>query len=312
MEYSSGSPPPLRQPSLRPDRPSGSTFKRLLAPIGVVLLLLLKFGAKLKFLILPILKFFPVLFKTGGTMIISIWVYANWWGVWFAAGFVLLIFVHELGHLLAARQQGLKVGAPVFIPFMGAIIALKEAPKNAWIEAQVGIGGPMLGTLGAGICYLIYLATGAPIWSALAYVGFFINLFNLAPIGFLDGGRIVTALSPWLWLVGLVIVGAMTIAHPNFLLFLILILSLPRLFFLFRKKTEAEKRYFEVTPSQRVTMAAMYFGLIALLFVGMQEAYVEHGPRTTDHGPQTTDGMNHEAQSVALELWSQIREPRSI
>src|SRR5436190_267033 len=109
-------------------------------------------------------------------------------------GFVLLIFVHECGHLLAAKRLGLKVGAPVFIPFMGALIALKEAPRNAWIEAQVGIGGPMLGTLGAGICEVIYLAGGNPLFRALAYSGFFLNLFNLMPVGFLDGGRIVTAL----------------------------------------------------------------------------------------------------------------------
>ncbi len=267
----------MREPTSPGPRSALDTIKRFLAPAGIVLLLLLKFGGKLKFLILPVAKFFPLVLKTGGTMVLSIWAYAMLWGVWFAAGLVLLIFVHELGHLIAARQQGLKAGAPVFIPFMGAIIALKEAPKNAWIEAVVGIGGPILGTCGAGICYLIYLMTGAPIWSALAYVGFFLNLFNLAPIGFLDGGRIVTALSPWLWLVGLVIVGAMTIARPNFLLFLILILSLPRLFFLFRNKTEEERRYFEVSPSQRATMAAMYFGLIALLFAGMHEAHVDHG-----------------------------------
>ena len=141
-------PPPLFAPE-PPGKPSGwDRVKKLFAPIGIIAVLLLKFGAKLKFLIVPLLKFFPALLKTGGTMFISIWVYATIWGVWFALGFVLLIFVHELGHLLAARKCGLKVGAPVFIPFMGALIALKEAPRDAWIEAQVGIGGPMLGTLG--------------------------------------------------------------------------------------------------------------------------------------------------------------------
>ncbi len=240
--------------------------------------LCLKFFAKLKFIILPVLKFLPAILKTGGTMLLTIWVYAMVWGVWFAVGFVLLIFVHETGHLLAARRIGLKVGAPVFIPFMGAFIALKEAPRNAWIEAVVGIGGPMLGTLGAGICWLIYLATGHAMFAALAYTGFFLNLFNLAPVGFLDGGRVVTALSPWLWLVGFVILLAITVAHPNFLLILILIASVPRLFSLFRRKSEAEQRYFEVTPAQRWTMAAMYFGLIALLVAGM---HLSHVPRET-------------------------------
>ena len=236
--------------------------------------LIVKFFAKLKFIILPALKFFPVILKTGGTMILSIGAYFLLWGLWFAVGFVLLIFVHETGHLVAAKRLGLKVGAPVFIPFLGAYIALKEAPKNAWVEAQVGIGGPMLGTLGAGICELIYLATGKPIFQGLAYAGFFVNLFNLAPLTPLDGGRIVAALSPKLWIVGLAIMVLLMAMQPNFLLVLILILALPRLLTLFRAKSEAEKRYFEVTPRQRVTMAVMYFGLIALLVLGMHITHV--------------------------------------
>ena len=207
-------------------------------------------------------------------MILTIGVYAMIWGVWFAVGFVLLIFVHECGHLLAAKRLGLKVGAPVFIPFMGAFIALKEAPRNAWIEAQVGIGGPMLGTVGAAVCEVIHLVTGNSMFGALAYTGFFLNLFNLLPVGFLDGGRIVTALSPWLWIAGFLILAVMTILHPNFLLILILIFSAPRIFFLFRGKSDDERRYFEVTPAQRWTMATMYFGLMVLLVLGMQLSHV--------------------------------------
>src|SRR5438445_2851975 len=239
-------PPPVVAPPVFHPAPSAPQHQhrgwlaKILGPLGVVGVLLLKFFAKVKFLLLPILKFLPVLLKTGGTMLLSIGVYAAFWGVWFAVGFVVLLFVHESGHLLAARRLGLKVGAPVFIPFMGAVIALKEAPRNAWIEAQVGIGGPMLGTLGAGLCELVHLATGNPLFRALAYTGFFLNLFNLAPVGFLDGGRIVTALSPWLWLVGFAIIVALTILQPNFILVLILVFSVPRLFSLFRRKSEAE------------------------------------------------------------------------
>jgi len=270
-------PPPPPPPTWGREEPSAwQKIKKLFAPFGVIGVLILKFFAKLKFILLPALKYFPVILKTGGTMILTIGVYAMIWGVWFAVGFVLLIFVHECGHLLAAKRLGLKVGAPVFIPFMGAIIALKEAPRNAWIEAQVGIGGPMLGTLGAGVCELIHIATGNQMFGALAYTGFFLNLFNLLPVGFLDGGRIVTALSPWMWLIGFAILAAMTIMQPNFLLILILIASLPRLFSLFRKKSDIERRYFEITAEQRWIMATMYFGLIALLVLGM---HVSHIPR---------------------------------
>jgi len=279
MDQNPDTPPPLLTNFGPPPQPSGwDRFKKFLAPLGILALLLLKFGAKLKFIIAPVIKFFPMILKTGGTMILSIGAYAMMWGIWFAVGFVLLIFIHELGHLLAARKCGLKVGAPVFIPFMGAFIALKEAPRDAWIEAQVGIGGPMLGTLGAAICEMIHLTTGNQLFRALAYTGFFLNLFNLAPVGFLDGGRIVTALSPWLWVVGFVLILVLTVLKPNFILVLILIFSIPRLFSLFRRKSDEERRYFEVTPNQRWTMAVLYFGLIALLVIGMQ---ISHIPRET-------------------------------
>ena len=255
--------PPGSEPSLR------QKLKKLFAPVGVAVLLVLKFAAKLKFLVIPLVKFLPILLKTGGTMLLSIGAYALAWGWMFAVGFVLLIFVHECGHLLVARFFGLNVGAPVFIPFMGAIIALKDAPKDAWMEAWVGLGGPLLGTVGAAICEGIFVLTGNPLFRALAFTGFFLNLFNLAPIGFLDGGRIVTALSPWLWLLGAAVMLGLLLTHPNFLVGLILLMSLPRLWFLFRKKSEGERRYFEVTPGRRLAMAGMYFGLIVLLLFGM-------------------------------------------
>ncbi len=235
-------------------------LKKIFGPVvGLVILLF----TKLKFVVVAVLKFLPFILKTGGTMFLSIGAYALLWGWWYALGFVL------------AKRFGLKVSAPMFIPFMGAFIALKDAPKNAWMEAWVGIGGPIFGALGAWACDGIFMATGNPLFRALAYSGFMLNLFNLAPIGFLDGGRIATALSPWLWIVGLVIMTVMTVTsflngHFNVLLLLILIMSLPRVWSLFRAKTDEEKRYFEVTPAQRATMAVMYFGLVAALVVGMR------------------------------------------
>ncbi len=263
--------PPLRQP---PKRERTGLFG-VIAAVGV---LVLKFGAKLKFLLGPILKLFPLILKTGGTMLISIGVYASMWGWKYAVGFVLLIFVHECGHLIAAKKFGLKVGAPVFIPFMGASIALKEAPRNAWIEASVGIGGPLLGSAGALLVHAAGERLELPILIALAWTGYWLNLFNLTPIGTLDGGRIVTALSPWLWIPGLAIMGYMAFTHANVIIWLILALSVPRIVSLFRKKTEAEQRYFEVTPAQRWQMGAMYFGLIAGLVFMMEASH-----RQLDH-----------------------------
>src|SRR6266581_1032006 len=255
--------PPVVTPN-PPRSDSGQKLKKAFVPLGILGVLLLKFKA----LLIPVLKFFPVLLKTGGTMFLSIWLYAQEWGWWYALGFVLLILVHECGHLIAAKRIGLKVGAPVFIPCMGAFIALKEAPLNAWIEAQVGIGGPLLGTAGAAVCDGLYLVSGNALFRALAFIGFFLNLFNLAPIGMLDGGRIVTALSPWLWLVGAAVMLVLMVLNPNFIVGLILLMSLPRLWSLFRKKSDEERRYFEVTPGRRLAMAGLYFGLVAFLLFG--------------------------------------------
>jgi Zn-dependent protease len=259
-------PPPQQQPS-----GLGEKVKKALGPVGVAIVALF---AKFKLAFVAVLKFLPLLLKTGGTMILSVWVYAMYWGLWFAVGFVLLLFVHECGHLVAAKRFGLKVGAPVFIPFLGALIALKEAPRNAWIESVVGIGGPLLGSAGALLCEILYLATDNLMFKGLAHTGFLLNLFNLMPVGFLDGGRIVTALSPWLWLLGLAVLLFLTITHFNFILLLILITSLPRLFSLFRRKTDEERRYYEVTPEQRLEMGLLYFGLIAALVLGMKLTFI--------------------------------------
>jgi Zn-dependent protease len=248
-------------------------LKKTLGPLAVVGFLFVKFFAKLKFLILPLLKFFPVLLKTGGSMFFTIWIYANIWGWKWAVGFVLLIFVHECGHVLVARWFGLNVSAPMFIPFMGAFIALRDLPRNAWMEACVGIGGPLFGTLGAWICHQAGIATNWPLLLGLAYSGYFLNLFNLTPTGFLDGGRIVAALSPWLWIPGIAVLCWLGWQFPNFIVWLMVLLSIPRIISLFRKRTPEEERYYEVTSQQRWIMAAMYFGLITILLIGMRSTY---------------------------------------
>ena len=252
-----------------------SRLKKALGPVAVVGVVIAKFFAKLKFFILPALKFLPILLKSGGTMLLSIWAYALFFGWRFAVGFVLLMFVHECGHLIVAKKFGLPVSAPVFIPFMGAFILLKDQPRNAWMEACVGIGGPMLGSLGALACNSLGEIFNAPLLIALASTGYFLNLFNLMPVGFLDGGRIVTALSRWLWLPGFALLLWFGWKFPNLIVWLIVIASLPRIYSLFRKRTEEQRRYYEVTRTQRWTMSILYFGLIAALALGMYSAHNE-------------------------------------
>ena len=262
-------------------------IKKALGPVAVVGVMIVKFFAKLKFFILPAIKFLPLLLKSGGTMLLMIWVYTMMWGWKFAVGFVLLLLIHECGHLIVAKKFGLKVGAPVFIPFMGAFIALKQAPPNAWIEACVGIGGPMLGSLGALACNSLGEIFDTPVFIALAWFGYFLNLFNLVPVGMLDGGRIVTALSRWLWLPGFAALLWFGWKFPNFVVWLMVFASLPRIYSLFRRRTEEERRYFEVTPAQRWTMSFLYFGLIITLLLGMhlaQRDLHQQGVRAHGHG----------------------------
>ena len=247
----------------------------MLAPVAVA-------GAAFWSKLALILKFGWPLFKMGGLMFVSLWFYARIFGWPFAAGFIVMVFIHEMGHLLAARMVGLKVGLPMFIPFMGAMIALKEAPPNAWIESIVGIGGPILGSLGALAVGSCFLFTHQPIFLALAYTGFFLNLFNLIPIVPLDGGRIVAAISPWLWVLGLLIivpylmlrtsVGGFLNSGISFVILLIVLTSIPRVMALFRRKTPQQMRYYECTPTQRCVMALLYFSLLGSLYVGMGAA----------------------------------------
>ena len=204
-------------------------------------------------------------------MLLSIGAYALIYGWRFAVGFVLLIFVHEAGHLVAARLCGIPVGAPVFIPFLGASIALKEAPKNAWIEAVVGIGGPLFGTVGGVGCLIAGFLLQSPLMYALASATFFLQLFNLMPIIPLDGGRVVGAISPWLWIVGLCILVPfilMSLSGPGLFVLIIVAASLPRVWRSFRDRNDPEvRRYFEAKPWQRVLVAASYFGLVG--FIGV-------------------------------------------
>src|SRR3989442_1112949 len=144
-------------------------FPELWAPIPALGAFLAKFGAVL-------LKF-----KFLFSMFVSAGVYVWVGGWWFGIGLIVLLFVHEMGHVFEAKRQGLPVSVPVFIPFMGALITLKQMPQNAWREAKLAIAGPFLGSAGALALYLLGVAYDSRQLKALAFLGFLINLFNLLP-----------------------------------------------------------------------------------------------------------------------------------
>ena len=236
---------------------------RRFGAVGLVLFFL--FG-KLKYLglILQVGKF-----KTFISMLVSIWAYAMFWGWSFAAGFVVLIFIHEMGHVLALRMMGIRASAPMFIPFVGAHIVMQQMPKNAFAEAVAAYGGPLLGTLGAIGCVGIGMATGNLFWYALASSGFLLNLFNLLPISPLDGGRIIGVISPKLWVLGLL--GAVGLFYLTWspILALIVIMGSYQIYTSFKKSKTERSQYYDVALGKRVAMGAAFLFLLAVTSIGM-------------------------------------------
>jgi len=237
-------------------------------------LLLFKFGAKLKvlLLLLPKLK----LFTTSATMLVSIGAYSLIWGWRFALGFVLLLLVHEMGHVFQLRREGIKASAPMFIPFLGALVAMKELPKDAAAEARVGLAGPVLGSIGCLVPLGLYAVTGNELFQALAFVGFFLNLFNLLPVLPLDGGRAMAALSPALWLVGFALLIAVTLLYPNPIMLLVLLFGGMETYRRWKARKEPEAQaYHRVSRRTRLAVAGVYLGLAALLALGMDATFIE-------------------------------------
>ena len=153
-------------------------FRKIWAPIAALIGLAVKFG-------FVVLKFFGIFISVGA--------YALIWGWKFGVGFVLLILVHELGHFAAAKAQGLEVTLPTFVPFIGAYVLIKNQPRDPWHNSLVALAGPALGSVGAAGCWAVAHANGSSLWQALAYTGFFLNLINLVPVGFFDGGAVARA-----------------------------------------------------------------------------------------------------------------------
>jgi Zn-dependent protease len=237
--------------------------------------LIAKFGVALKalFVALPNLK----LLTTAGTALVSVAAYSLFWGWEFAAGFVVLLFVHEMGHVIALRREGIKASAPMFVPFLGALITAKSLGENALAEARVGLAGPILGSLGAAVVAVIGVLTGSDMLLALAYVGFLLNLFNLLPVVPLDGGRAMAAMAPWMWFLGFGGLIALVFVIPNPILFIIILfggMETWRRWKLRGTRSLEQAAYYRVSPRNRVIVGAVYLGLIVALAFGMYETHI--------------------------------------
>jgi Zn-dependent protease len=275
-------PPRLPEPQrdLDPIHPGSGRGDGLLKRIGAALaavgVFIAKLGTKAKLLLvaLPKLK----LFSTSASMLVSIAAYQLIFGWLFSIGFVLLLLLHELGHVFQLRREGVKASAPMFIPFLGAVISAKSMGDDAGAEARVGLAGPVLGSIATLVPLGIWLATGSHFWQALAFVGFFLNLFNLLPILPLDGGRAMAALSPWIWLVGLAGLVAMAFFFPSPIVLLILVLGGLESWRRWKlRKTPEGREYHRIPARTRALVAAVYLLLIVALAVGVSATHLPRG-----------------------------------
>jgi Zn-dependent protease len=245
-----------------------SGIRARVSAIGAAILALLT-----KFKVLLLL---PKVASTG-TILVSLAAYAWLWGWAFAAGFIALLFVHEMGHVIALRREGIKASGPMFIPFMGAVIASRSLGNSALAEARVGLAGPILGSIGSAACILIWHATGNDLWRALAYTGFFLNLFNLLPVVPLDGGRAMAAMAPSMWFVGFAALIPLLILWPNPIILLIVVFAgfeTYKRWQLRRSGSADQQAYYRVRPLDRALVAGVYLSLIALLVVGMHATFL--------------------------------------
>ena len=262
-------PAPAADPFGKPKR---SWIREKLGAVGAAIIAL---AAKLKavLLFLPKIK----LLATAGTALVSIAAYATIWGWQFAVGFVALLFIHEMGHVVALRRHGLKASAPMFVPFMGAVIWARSLGDDALTEARVGLAGPIFGAVASAAVAVVGLATHTELLEALGYFGFFLNLFNLIPVVPLDGGRAMAAMAPWMWFAGFGGLVLLEFIQPNPVLLIICVVSGYSLYQRWRSRkspTAAQTAYYKVSPRNRLLVGATYIGLSIALAIGMHFTYL--------------------------------------
>ena len=268
--------PAPEPPAPSPPAPEPSRAKRWFGPAFVIGLGILKFGAKLKvlLLLLPKLK----VLTTSASMLVSVAAYALIWGWSFAAGFVALLFVHEMGHVIQMKREGVKVSGMLFVPFLGAAVGARSMGGNALAEARIGLAGPVLGTLATAALIPIAEAQDSDFLRALAFTGFFLNLFNLAPVVPLDGGRAMAAMAPWMWFAGFAAMLGFFVLFPNPILVLILLLGGMETWRRWKTRKqglEGNEAYYRVKPVHRLAVATAYVALIAICAVGMDMTFID-------------------------------------
>jgi Zn-dependent protease len=200
----------------------------------------------------------------GGSMLVTVIAYATKFRLGLVIGFVLITLIHEIGHAVVIRAKGLRAGYLVFIPFIGGAVTLKSQPRTAYDDAQIGLAGPIAGTIASLISLQIFKWTDNPLYLLVALTGFILNLINLLPIGMLDGGRISAAVTKWMWLFGGAVLVYKIIKQPNPLMILVLFLALFQVYASILREKE-DKDFYDLTPAKRAAIGIAYFALVVFL-----------------------------------------------
>uniref|UniRef100_A0A7S3QDR6 Peptidase M50 domain-containing protein n=1 Tax=Chaetoceros debilis TaxID=122233 RepID=A0A7S3QDR6_9STRA len=216
-------------------------------------------------------------FASLGSMLLSVGAYTTIYGLPFASGMVGLILVHETGHALVMKKLNVPFSPMVFVPFLGAAIAAKKPPKNAYDDALIALGGPALGATGAFGVWGCGMAMDSQLLLALGDFGFMINLFNLIPVGMLDGGRIGNALSPYAGVAGVGLAGSMiysgAVSNPIFYLITLAggYSSGMRLWNDYNNIVDKSlpRNFYQISQRQKMIIGGSYFSLMATLFSAM-------------------------------------------
>lgn len=200
----------------------------------------------------------------GASMALSIAAYATKAPLPLVIGFASIILVHEIGHAVVIRAKGLRAGLMVFIPFIGGAVTLKDQPRSAYDDAQIGLAGPIAGTFASLIFLQVYKWTDITLYLAIATAGFILNLINLLPIGMLDGGRISAAVTKWMWVFGGGALVYKVVKQPNPLMLLVVLLVAFQVYASILREKD-QKTFYEITGAQRAAIAFAYFGLVVFL-----------------------------------------------
>jgi Zn-dependent protease len=274
-------PPPLPPYPVTSDIPPNSPYHRSPQPrssnrnsagwltgIGAALVAFLKYGGLLLLKIPALGTLLSVLLSFGA--------YSWAAGPAFAVALIAMLFIHEMGHVVEIRRQGMQATAPIFIPFLGAAIFQRSHPTTALKQAQVGIAGPIAGTIGATVAYFLFFSTGWPVFIIAAVWGFALNLFNLIPVWQLDGSWILAPVSKWVYVAGYALVVVAVLWLHSIFLIIIALFGISSLINRFRT---ADSPYYTAVPAQaRWALAAAWLTLVVYLGFMTEQALNFYNP----------------------------------